>query len=196
MSEIRDFYDKKFIKDKSIWTSEDRDDFIFRVVTRKASPVRVIDVGCGNGHTLKFFQERLPEVEYSGVDISGEAIKLAEQAVKGTFFNVDFSEWSTRRKYDVVLNLGTIEHFEDLDGSMEKLRKLVAKGGMCYFEAPNNLSYSPGPETFRRLERGSRQMEWHLSKQSWEKKILEAGFEIVDQFKGIKSWWQFIWILK
>jgi len=46
------------------------------------------------------------------------------------------------------------------------------------------------------LERGSRQMEWHLSKQSWEKKILEAGFEIVDQFKGVKSWWQFIWILK
>jgi len=196
MSNLKDFYDEKFIKDKAMWIFEDRDDFIFRVVTSRITLTKIIDIGCGNGHTLKFFQDRLPDVEYFGVDISSEAIRLSDEKVTGTFFNVDFSEWSTRRKFDVVLNLGTIEHFKDLEGSMAKLKKLVAAGGMCYFEAPNNLSYSPGPQTFRRLEQGSRQLEWHLTHDAWEEKIINVGFEIVDRIKGMKNWWQFIWILQ
>ena len=191
----KNFYNRKFKANPGLWSDGDRDEMVWEICSSIGRFDFVLDIGCGNGHTLKYFQERDLELELVGVDWSEEAIDLAQQGLDAELIVVNFSELDWSRQFDLVLNLGTLEHFEDLRASLLKLRGLIVDGGFCYFEAPNNLSYSPGEESYRRLKRGSHQMEWHLSKRSWEKFLFEVGFQIIDEYKGPKAWYEFVWLL-
>jgi len=196
--ELQKFYDELFKKNPKKWANKDRDKFTFEICQKHLNFIKVLDIGCGNAHTLKTFHELSPsKSEYFGLDLSAEAIKLAEEnAPFAAFWNAKFEEFTTRHKFDLILNMGTIEHFLNLMPNMAKLKKLLRKGGIIYFEAPNNLSYSPGEEAFRQLKRGSRQMEWHLSKKSWEDLFNQTGLDIIARYRGQKKWYEFIWILK
>lgn len=195
MDDTREFYNTLFTKKQHAWANLDRDRFVYEIVANYITPTKVLDVGCGNGHTLAYFERKLPNISYTGLDISDVGLTQAKTITSAELINKSLEEWKTTRKFDLIINLGTIEHISDLDNSLLKLKHLLSKNGVCYFEAPNNLSYSPGEETFRRLTCGSRQMEWHLSRQSWDTKLINAGFTIVRRYKGFKSSWEFVWIL-
>jgi len=51
-------------------------------------------------------------------------------------------------------------------------------------------------EGFRRLNKGSRQVEWHLYRKTWEQIITGAGYEIVKSIKGPRMENEFIWVVK
>jgi hypothetical protein len=69
----------------------------------------------------------------------------------------------------------------------------VADDGVVYMEVPNNLTYSNSKgEGF--YEQGV-QREWHLTRETWEKFITEAGFKIVRYASRPGAFWELIWIL-
>jgi 2-polyprenyl-3-methyl-5-hydroxy-6-metoxy-1,4-benzoquinol methylase len=160
-------------------------------------PKTIIDIGCGIGITLETMQSSFLEADLYGLDPSEEAIELAKTRVpNGTFYADFLDEFKSKKKYDIVLCLGVAEHVEDLPEFLKSLKTLVKKDGILYFEVPHNLIYSRGPKTYRRLRVGSRQVEWHLDLRDWEKKLLEADFEVIKRYRGKKPSWEFIWILK
>jgi hypothetical protein len=50
-------------------------------------------------------------------------------------------------------------------------------------------------EGFRRLNAGSRQVEWHLLRSTWERHIHNAGFNIYAAVTGFRQNIEFIWIV-
>ena len=75
---------------------------------------RILDIGCGPGHVLPY----LPEVEYTGFDLSPQYIETARQLFpKATFVCARVSQYTlTRRSYfDIVLALGVIHHLDDAE---------------------------------------------------------------------------------
>lgn len=192
-------YDDHFKEDPQKWTAEERDEFAFKalstVVTK--APENILDIGCGNGHTLEYFLRFWPKTKMVGLDLSTVGLEVAAKAVPNGIFQAGFlSDFKTEERFEVILNMGTAEHFEHLNSNLKILKSLLAKGGYCYFEAPNNLRYSSGEHSYRRLKTGSKQMEWHLNSQEWEKIIKEVGFTIVRRFQGRKPYWEFIWLLR
>src|SRR4030042_5892895 len=165
----------------------------------KSRPRDLVDIGCGNGHTLEYFARRWPEVAYTGIELSGEAIKLARRRVPGaSFLHGIFDEMTFPQKYDCILLLGVIEHFDDLAKSLKRLRKLLTKKGICYIEAPNCINYpeSIHDEGFRKTNIGTHQVEWHLYRSTWELILKQAGFEIVASLKGINMQSEFVWLVR
>lgn len=197
-------YDSCFSLNPNIWSGESRDEYIYnmlklfcRFAGRRLSGT-LLDVGCGNGHTLLLFEEKAKEIHPYGIDLSKEAIKIAAsrlkrtQLIRGNFLEHQFSE-----KFNVILGLGTFEHFEDPLKALQRAKSMLSDDGILYLELPANLDYgwSGNHEGFRRLSGGSRQVEWHLRRKTWEHIINSAGFEILMGIKGPEKPYEFIWLL-
>ena len=86
--------------------------FIDEHVHAKAGD-RVLDIGCGTADIL----ELLPDVDYTGFDVSPEYIASARRRYgeRGNFRceRLDASTSCERGQYDIVLALGVLHHLED-----------------------------------------------------------------------------------
>jgi len=185
-------YDDYFRKNSHKWAEDDRNAFALDVLNKHVSSInKVLDVGCGNGHTLAYFMQHW-DSKFYGIDLSPVACQIASET--GAIIYTGFIEDMPPMKFDVILCMGVAEHFLDIVEGLKKIKSLL--NGVLYLEVPDCLSYSPGEEGYRRLSVGSRQMEWHLSKKTWENKISTAGLQIKKCYEGKKPHWKMIWVLE
>lgn len=197
-----EFYDDMYKGNPRKWECEDYDKLAFDILEKYyvwETPASLLDVGCGNGHTLEYFAKRWPLTEFTGLDISGEAIRLAQLRLPAThFINKSLREATFPDNYDCIILLGVAEHFEDLHNNLRYLRSLLNEDGICYLECPNCIAYpeSEHIEGFRKTAVGTRQEEWHLFRPTWERYISEAGFEIVQSLNGLNQQTEFVWVVK
>lgn len=62
---------------------------ITRAVSKSSAPLRVLDVGCGNGALSSLLRPLLPHISYVGIDISETAVEQARLLFpEGTFYAV------------------------------------------------------------------------------------------------------------
>ena len=199
-AQLADEYDQRYRDNPEKWAdTPERNEAAYRFLMKHLghAPESVIDVGCGNGHTLAFLQEKWPEADLWGIDLSEEGLKLAQEKVPDALLVCrSLDTFVPLRQFEVVICLGTAEHFLDLLGSLRALKQLIEPGGYGYIEVPHNLVYSPGEQGFRRLERGSRQLEWHLERATWERLLAEAGLEIRGAYIGNREMWRFLWVVQ
>jgi trans-aconitate methyltransferase len=193
-------YDEYYGKNPEKWTSPSRDEFTYQALLDFLGepPKNLIDVGCGNGHTVAYLMERWPETRFTGLDLSPEAIRIAREKAPGATFVRGFLDEISLRQYQVVILLGVAEHFEDISINLARVRSLITPGGVAYIEVPNCINHpkSKRVEGFRRLVYGSRQMEWHLFRETWEQHLADAGFEILKRLDGPHKPPEFIWFVR
>lgn len=189
-----EFYDEIYMHTPSKWNDPARDAIAFNVVKKHLKPRSIIDIGCGNGHTLKFFGDRLPDAELYGVDLSPEAVRLARQNVPdATIVCSEFNKDIDLPYCDLAVSMGTAEHFLFLSDLFKRLTRTAQH---VYIEAPNCLKYSNRREEgYRETFRGAGQAEWHLRRPSWEI-YLRRHFEFIERVHGTTDTTEFIWLLK
>ena len=77
-STMIEFYNDIFRNKPDKWASIERDYVAFRLISMCAQePARMLDVGCGNGHTLAFFRSQWDRTHYIGIEISPVALEIA-----------------------------------------------------------------------------------------------------------------------
>lgn len=101
----------------------------------------VIEAGCAPAKWLAFYAERfgarVAGIEYSaqGAALSRENLRLCgvqdAEIVEGDFFEVPPSG------HDLVLSLGFIEHFDDLEAAFARHVAFLAPGGRLVIGVPN-----------------------------------------------------------
>ena len=90
--------------------------------------VCVLDVACGTGILFPDYIKR--EAVVTGIDISPEMVKIAKEkfpnvnVICGDVEETDFNE-----KFDTVMVYNAFPHFPDPERLVEKLSKLLRKGG-------------------------------------------------------------------
>lgn len=161
-------------------------------------PETILDVGCGNGHTIEYLNKLWPDTLYYGVDLSDVAIDLAREKVPGANFISGSYEDADIPYCDVVILMGVAEHFENLLDSLSDMKNY---GDLIYIESPNCLGYSndneEGFRTTTKLDGATIfQREWHLSRSTWEGTIKHAGLDIIQTWTGPTPETEFIWLLK
>ena len=102
----------------------------------------VIEIGCAPAKWLVEIAEstgaRVEGVEYSERGAQLSQANLRACAVKGTIHHADFFAHPAA-PYDLVLSLGFIEHFEDLDEVFARHLEFVRPGGRLLLGVPNFL---------------------------------------------------------
>lgn len=118
-----------------------RMDKIFRESLPVASGVTFLEVGCGGGKWLVYFNKRYG-YRVSGIDYSEQgvltALKTASFAkIEAEVIHDDVFTADIKNKYDVVLSDGFLEHFIDTKQTLERLASFVKKGGYLVTIVPN-----------------------------------------------------------
>ena len=87
------------------------------IIDNFSPPSNILEAGCGLGRWViplaeKGFNVTGIEIEQEAVDIINKNCSLSNaNVIQGDIFNMPFSD----KKYDIVISLGVLEHFEQFD---------------------------------------------------------------------------------
>ena len=106
---------------------------------------KLLDIGCGNGKWLVYFQQELG-FEVYGVDYSERGCEIAKETLRrnkaeGEIICADIFDNTFQSQYeeyfDTVLSMGVVEHFDDPTDVIHIHLKLLKRGGNLIITIPN-----------------------------------------------------------
>ena len=108
-------------------------------------PLKVLDVGCGDGTTEQFMQQYFPQWEMEGIDISAKSIEVAKEKklTKANFAvydgcHIPFADES----FDLVFIAGVLHHvdFALHQALIKEITRALKKGGRLVLFEHNPLN--------------------------------------------------------
>jgi ubiquinone/menaquinone biosynthesis C-methylase UbiE len=157
------------------WKRNERQiELLIRVAPRKA---KVLDLGCGWGHTTAMLAISRPDLEIIGLDLhEGPTWKDFEKY--GCRFHVgDALDLKIEEKMDLVVSFGVMEHVGDDRKFLDEINRILKPEGFnVIFNLPNRYSL---PEFFAKAL-GIWHHEQIYTKQQIIKLFADNGFEILE----------------
>lgn len=111
-------------------------------------PLKVLDVGCGNGRFGSFLAQHIHEIQYTGVDNSADLLSAARKTFpQGKFQQLDLMNLDEldklQQSYDCIVLIAVLHHIPGASNRIQLLKKLRQKlnsGGLLLFTAWQFLS--------------------------------------------------------
>lgn len=155
---------------------------------------RILDAGCGNGHTLKALLEDSHR-DGTGISISNEEIVTAEKNFVGSAledriqFICQSYDDPLKQKYDIVIAVESLKHSTNLKRSLQNICESLHKGGKIII-VEDLACTNADPDNCREIQ--FLKQQWALSKlyteEDYSKLLHEAGMKeiySIDLTEGI-----------
>ncbi len=148
----------------------------YKTVVRYGNGNKILDIGCGTGELLAYFQKK--GWSAIGVEPDAEARSFAEKKNGIKVYYLDYLA-ETEEKFDVISMWHVLEHVPDLHERIETVKKLLTKDGFAVIALPNGAShdafyykeYWAGLDVPRHL--------YHFSPYSFKKLMESHGFSLI-----------------
>jgi 2-polyprenyl-3-methyl-5-hydroxy-6-metoxy-1,4-benzoquinol methylase len=135
---------------------------------------KVLDVGCGTGGVLIPFREKGAEVH--GIDIDTEYLSMGKgQGLD--LIKMDFLNYSTDKRFDLIIMTDTFEHLPDAHKILEKVRELLSEEGYLFIAVPD---VDPFISKFHFLHHLHALHIWYFDRNTLCDLLRSHGMEIVD----------------
>jgi 2-polyprenyl-6-hydroxyphenyl methylase/3-demethylubiquinone-9 3-methyltransferase len=165
--------------------------------------LKILDIGCGGG----LISEPMARLgaDVTGIDASEKNIKVAslhskKSNLKINYLNKSPEQLSTKKKYDIILNLEIVEHVDDLDLYLKSCYNLLKENGLMFTATLNRtlISYIKaivGAEYILRwLPVGTHDWNKFIKPEELQKKLTDINFLTKDvkglEFNPILSKWK------
>lgn len=95
---------------------------------------RYLDIGCGNGYSVRWAAERAPEGRAIGIDVAPEMIERAKR-LSAAYPNAEFARMAfpsptlATASFDAIFSMEVFYYFPDLDAALRDVTRLLAPGG-------------------------------------------------------------------
>lgn len=100
----------------------------------------ILDVGCGGGYFLSKFSSKFDKL---GLDIDKRSKEIGEKKFKIKIINANLGNDKIKKKFDLIIFRGVIEHMYDPKKAVNRAHKLLKKNGYLFFCAtPNAESFA------------------------------------------------------
>jgi hypothetical protein len=156
----------------------------------------VFEIGCYPGRYLTIFGDQ--GIEVNGLDYIDEVSKIAKifelrKYKIGQFYSNDFFKFKPDTKYDCVMSLGFIEHFQDWEDAFVKHFEYVNDNGCLIIEVPNFRGFFQKiPRMLFDYKNYKRHNISSMKLNEWNDILIANDFEIVysGYLGGYKLWFE------
>ncbi len=151
-------------------------------------PLRVGDLGCGNGELIYFLKSQFPTWEYSGFDYTKSFIDaaLGFEGLAGVRF-VQQDLFGVSESFEIVLCTGVANVFPDVGELLDKLLSVCETGGWVFVDGLFNRHAVDVRVTFRDNSMPESQGKWRTAFNQHSRETIScmlegrvASFEFVD----------------
>jgi SAM-dependent methyltransferase len=141
-----------------------------------------LDIGCGNGYTVRWAAEAAPHGKAFGLDVSERMIQRARKLSVGfdnlEFHRVAFPEHPLPHDaFDAILSMEVFYYLPDMGAALSEARRLLKPGGrfacMVDFYGENEASHSWPEDVGVEMTL--------LDAAGWRRALEEAALEVVEQ---------------
>ena len=101
------------------------------------NPSRILEVGAGAGHTLKWIKELYPKTETTAVEINSALLQELRQNVDVPIIGPIDEALPQFKSYDLILFLDVLEHLSDPTATLRNLSKHLEANGQVIVSVPN-----------------------------------------------------------
>ncbi len=115
---------------------------VYEWIAERAWGRRVVDLACGEGYGSAVLARTAASVV--GVDANPEAFEHARLKYTGSSVSFERDMIDTwHGDVDCVVFLQTIEHVQDADATLSRVRRLIGSTGIAFVSTPNVLTLAP-----------------------------------------------------
>ncbi len=111
----------------------------FKVVSRRKSSGRILDIGSGTGELLNFFRQKGWEVQ--GVEPDADARSFARSQYNLPVEDEEFLDKIPDNSFDVISMWHVLEHVPNLNARIETLSRILKDDGIIVIAVPNPESF-------------------------------------------------------
>lgn len=184
---VRDVFEDWADRGRAEGMAESHTPFVRPVFDRLPLPPdgAYLDVGCGNGYTVRWAAEAAPEGRAVGLDVSPRMIALARELSEG-FPNAEYHVATfpddhplEPGSFDVIYAMEVFYYLPDLGAGLRGVRRLLRPGGTfaCQvdFYEENAASHAWPEDVGVEMTL--------LGEADWREAFEAAGLEVTDQFR-------------
>ena len=139
-SDMKDFENQFFMDtfDKRVQIFEPR----VKLISNYFTEGKLLDVGAAIGIFAQALRNENVSLDVTCVDLNENAcLELKDRFPEMDVINANIFELGDELKFDVITMWDTIEHIPDASQLINKISKLLAKGGIFVFSTPNTKSF-------------------------------------------------------
>jgi len=139
----RELYDKREKPDKNYEEKikkeiEERFQYILnRLIKLKIKKGSVLDVGCNTGYLLYLFKNK--EWKCMGIEPSQDFAEYGKKIYNINIKTEFLEKAKLKEKFDLIILSHVLEHFEDPNKALSKIKRNLKSRGFLYIEVPNIL---------------------------------------------------------
>lgn len=180
-------FQKKYISDnKNSLRMRD----LFREYQKDKNWESILDVGCGSGIDLSFFNS-LGFKKSSGIDITGSLVDIARkenpdsEIIRGSFLDL---EWQNN-SFDVVWSKYALQVEQQIEKSISEIYRVTKKNGYVFLQITHpfrSLGFSKTGNYFSEekivypSDDGQQEfVEHHITLTTWMQEVLKNNFQIL-----------------
>ena len=107
----------------------------FKIISNRAKGKSILDIGCGTGELLNYFQQKGWDVR--GVEPNKSARYFASKNYNLDVFDENKIDHYEKNSFDVISMWHVLEHVPDLNSRMNQLKNLIKNDGLIIIALPN-----------------------------------------------------------
>ncbi len=151
---------------------------------------QVLEIGCGTGYNVRNLGERLPECQFTGVDLFGKHVETATRE-SSKLNNVQFEQGNFQQlrfdaeQFDAVYAVECLCQASDMQKSLSEAYRVVRPGGRlividCFRPAPLD-SFDDDLQLAGRLVEKTMAVDQFMELADWIGLAQSTGFSVLEQ---------------
>ena len=163
------------------------------IISKKLEKLEILDLGCGGGLVC----EPLAKLGFNvtGIDFIENNIKAAklhasQNNLKINYYTQDIDDLSLKKKYDLIILFEVLEHIDNWDTTLFKIKKYLKKGGLIILSTINRnivsniLAIKFAENILKWVPKNTHDYNKLITPEELEKVMIKENFSILD-FSGL-----------
>ena len=131
-------HDKIYLKSNRYKKPKETSKLLYKILKKKLSNnknYKLLDVGCANGELLFFLHQKFSNIEFCGIDVRNDLIKLAKKKCSSDIYfkKLDYTQnQNFNKKFDIIICSGVISIFDDLDIFFKNIKRNMKKNSILF----------------------------------------------------------------